>query len=173
VLPSLFLLALAVAQPLQVHGQQDAFDTIREPTVLRWWHGAALLGGLSALMLLDQPTQRYVQGHRSGAMNRVAGTVRRFGQIEVYGTITARILAAGLATGNNGLTRTGGRIAATLALAGATASASKLVLGRPRPSHSPDADGYVPFSGQEALPSGHTAIAFALATSIADEVDRT
>jgi membrane-associated phospholipid phosphatase len=172
VLPSLFLLALAVAQPLQVHGQQDTFTTIREPTVLRWWHGAALLGGLSVLMLLDQPTQRYVQGHRSATMNRVAGTVRRFGQIEVYGTITAGVLAAGLVTGNNELTRTGGRIAATLVLAGATSSASKLVLGRPRPSHSSNADTYVPFSGQEAMPSGHTAIAFALATSLADEIDR-
>lgn len=172
-LPSLFLLAVAIAQPLQVHGQQEAIETIGEPTVLRWWHGAALAGGLSVLMLLDQRTQRYVQGHRSDAMNRVAGAVRRFGQIEVYGTLTAGILAAGMVTGNDELTRAGGRIAATLALAGATSSAGKLVLGRPRPSHSSDADGYVPFSGQEAMPSGHTAMAFALATSLADEIDRT
>ena len=168
------LLILGIAQPLQVHGQQDAFGGLRkQPTTLRWWHGAAVLGGLSALMLLDQPTQRYVQGHRSASMNAVAGTVRRFGQIEVYGTVTAGILAAGLMSGDDGLTRAGGRLAATLALTGATSSLSKLVLGRPRPSHSLDADGYVPFSGQEAMPSGHTAIAFALATSLADDIDRT
>ena len=171
-LPPLLFLALAIAQPLPVHAQ-DAFATIKEPTVLRWWHGAAVLGGLSALMLLDGPTQRYVQGHRSASMNEVAGTVRRFGQIEVYGTVTAGILAAGLVTGNSELTRAGGRLAATLTLAGATSSVSKLVLGRPRPSHSTDADGYVPFSGQEAMPSGHTAMAFALATSLSDEIDRT
>lgn len=172
-LPPLLFLALAVAQPLSVQAQLDSLAPIREPTVLRWWHGAAVLGGLSALMLLDGPTQRYVQGHRSASMNGVAGTVRRFGQIEVYGTVTAGILAVGLVSGDDGLTRAGGRLAATLALAGATSSVSKLVLGRPRPSESLDADGYVPLSGQEAMPSGHTTIAFAMATALADDIDRT
>ncbi len=172
-MPPLLFLALALSQPLPVHAQQDSFAAMKEPTVLRWWHGAAVLGGLSALMLLDRPMQRYMQDHGSASMDGVAGTVRRFGQIEVYGTVTAGILAAGLVSGDDELTRAGGRIATTLALAGATSSVSKLVLGRPRPSQSTDADGYVPFSGQEAMPSGHTTIAFALATSLSDEIDRT
>jgi membrane-associated phospholipid phosphatase len=171
-LPQLFLLALAVGHPLPAMAQ-DALSALKEPTVLRWWHGAAFIGGLSVLMLLDQPTQRYVQGHRSGSFNEASRTIRRFGEIEVYGTVTAGMVAAGLLSGNSELTRTGGRLAATMALAGATSSFSKLVLGRPRPSYSLDADGYVPFSGQEAMPSGHTTMAFALATTLADEIDRT
>lgn len=172
-LPRLFVMALAVAHPLPALAQQDAFGTHKQPTVLRWWHGAAFVGGLSALMLLDHPTQRYLQGHRSASANEVSGSIRRFGQIEVYGTVTAGILAAGLVSGDDELTRAGGRLAATLALAGATTSLAKLVLGRPRPNESLDADGYSPFSGQVAMPSGHTSMAFALATTLADEIDRT
>lgn len=172
-MPRLFIMAVAVAHPLPALAQQDAFETQKETTVLRWWHGAAFLGGLSALMLLDQPAQRYMQDHRSASANEMSGSIRRFGQIEVYGTVTAGILAAGLVSGNADLTRTGGRLAATLALAGASSSLGKLVLGRPRPNESLDSDGYSPFSGQVAMPSGHTAMAFALATTLSDEIDRT
>jgi membrane-associated phospholipid phosphatase len=164
----LLLVALVVAHPLQAVAQEQT-----QPTVLRWWHGAVALGGLSAFMLLDQPLQKFVQGGRSPSKNDLAGTVRRFGQIEVYGTVTAGLLAAGLASGNEKLTRTGGRLAATLALVGATSTAGKLVLGRPRPEDNPDADEYVPFSGRAAMPSGHTAMAFAFATTLSDDIDRT
>jgi membrane-associated phospholipid phosphatase len=91
----------------------------------------------------------------------------------VYGTITLGLLGAGLITGNDEVTRAGGRLAVTLALAGATSTGLKLAMGRPRPNESSDADGFVPFSGQDAMPSGHTAVAFALATSLADDIDRT
>jgi membrane-associated phospholipid phosphatase len=33
-------------------------------------------------------------------------------------------------------------------------------------------DGYVPFSGQDAMPSGHTTMAFALAAALADDIHR-
>ena len=171
-LPRLFLAALAVAHPFQAFAQQDTFGTVREPSVLRWWHGAAFVGGLSALMLLDRPSQQYLQGHRSASANRMSRTIRRFGQVEVFGTVTAGMLTAGLVSGNAELTRAGGRLAATLALAGATSSLSKLVLGRPRPNESLDVDGYAPFSGQDAMPSGHTTMAFALAAALADDIHR-
>ena len=66
----------------------------------------------------------------------------------------------------------GGRLALSLALAGLAAQAGKTAFGRPRPEQSLDADGYSPFSGQASFPSGHTAMAFALATSLADDIHR-
>jgi len=167
------LIALVVAHPLQLVAQEEAPGSIPKPTVLRWWHGAVALGGLSAFMLLDQPLQKFVQGGRSASKDELAGTLRRFGQIEVYGTVTAGLVTAGLLSGNADLTRSGARLASTLAFAGAAGMAGKLVLGRPRPADSPDADGYVPFSGQEAMPSGHTAMAFAFATALSDDINRT
>jgi membrane-associated phospholipid phosphatase len=124
-------------------------------------------------MLLDKPVQRYAQDNRTGTGNDLARGFRHFGQPEVYGTVTLGLLGAGLLSGNDGITRAGGRLATTLALAGATSTLAKLALGRPRPSESLDADGYVPFSGQDAMPSGHTTVAFALATALADDIGRT
>ena len=171
-LSRLLLAALIVGHPLQVSAQQEPFGSIQQPAVLRWWHGAIAVGGLSALMLLDGPSQRFFQGHRSAGADDWARAIRRGGQPEVYGTVTLGLVAAGLLSGDDNLTRSGGRLAATLALAGATSTLAKLALGRPRPSESLDLDGYVPFSGQDAMPSGHTTMAFALATALADDIHR-
>ncbi|MDQ1622061.1 MAG: hypothetical protein QOH19_479 [Actinomycetota bacterium] len=169
----LLLVALVIAHPLQVVAQQEELpSSIPAPTVLRWWHGALALGGLSAFMLLDQPLQKFVQNGRSASKDDLAGAFRHFGQIEVYGTVTAGLVAAGLVSGNDKLTRTGGRLAATLAFTGAAGMAGKFLTGRPRPEDSRDADGYAPFSGQGAMPSGHTAMAFALATALSDDIHR-
>ncbi len=146
--------------------------TVAEPHTIRWWHGAVALGGLSTLMLLDHPVQRFAAHNSGTGADNVAGVVRHFGQPEVYGTVTVGLLAAGLATGRPQLTRAGGRLAVSLALAGLTVQAGKYAFGRPRPEQSLDADGYSPFSGQAAMPSGHSAVAFALATSLADDIHR-
>jgi membrane-associated phospholipid phosphatase len=175
----LWLGLFATAEPALLAAQ--AFDTLPDgpseatapaPTAIRLWHGAVALGGLSTLMLLDRPMQRFAQHNSGGGADNVAGVVRHFGQPEVYGTVTVGLLAAGLATGRPQLTRAGGRLAASLALAGLTVQTGKYALGRPRPEQSLDADGYAPFSGQASLPSGHSAMAFALATSLADDIRR-
>lgn len=140
--------------------------------VLRWWHGAVAAGGLSALMLLDKPVQRYAVHNSGTGADNVAGVVRHFGQPEVYLTIPAGIVATGLLLHRPELTRAGGRIALSLALSAAATEGGKLAFGRPRPENSLDADGYRPFSGQASMPSGHSSMAFALATSLSDEIHR-
>jgi membrane-associated phospholipid phosphatase len=176
----LFLLGLVVAsgtaplagQTRDTLPEVPAADTAPSPHVIRWWHGAVAAGGLSALMLLDRPVQRYSL-HNSGAgADRVAGVVRHFGQPEVYGTVTVGLLATGLIAHRPEVARAGGRLAVSLGLAGLTTLVGKYAFGRPRPGQSLDADGYSPFSGQVAMPSGHSAAAFALATSLADDIHR-
>jgi membrane-associated phospholipid phosphatase len=164
---------VALAHPIAAAAQADSLAPIQQPSAIRWWHGAIVLGGLSGLMLLDEPAQRFAQKHRSASGDDVARTLRHFGQPEVFGTVTLGLLGAGLIGGNDELTRAGGRLAVTLALAGATSTLAKVTLGRPRPNQSLDADGYAPFSGQEAMPSGHTTIAFAMATALADDIHKT
>jgi membrane-associated phospholipid phosphatase len=161
-------------QPLAATAQTVTIPApVNQPGVIRWWHGAIVVGSLTGLMLLDKPVQRYAQDNRSTSGNDLAAGFRHFGQPEVYGTITLGILGAGLISGNQDITRAGGRLATTLALAGATSSLAKFSFGRPRPSQSLDADGYVPFSGQQAMPSGHATMAFALATTLADDIHNT
>ncbi len=177
-MPRLFLLlgAALAMPPAAVTAQSldtlPAAPALASPHVIRWWHGAAAVGGISALMLLDHPVQRYAQHNRGPGSNDVAAAVRHFGQPEVYGTVTAGLLAAGVIAGRPEITRAGGRLAASLAVAGLTVQVGKFALGRPRPEQSLDADGYIPFSGQVAMPSGHTAMAFALATSLSDDIHR-
>lgn len=165
------LLALALFIPL-AGGRVEPVVAQQGAPAIHWWQGAAVAGGLTALMLLDEPMQRFIQGHRSGGLDDVAAGFRHFGQPEIYGTVTLGLLGAGLVSGNHALTRAGGRVAASVALAGATTGVAKLALGRPRPDQSLDADGFVPLSGQGSMPSGHTTAAFALATSLADDIHR-
>jgi membrane-associated phospholipid phosphatase len=161
----LFLFSVPViARPAPLAAQQQ------DGSVLHWWHGAVAIGGLSALMLLDHPVQRFARDHQGTGSNNVAGAVRHFGQPEVYGTMTAGLIVAGLATHQDGVARLGARMGVALLLAGAANQGAKLAFGRPRPDQSLDADGYDPFSGQASMPSGHTAMAFAWATTLADEL---
>lgn len=169
----MLLAAFILVQPGIVAAQADSLFPAHEAPAIRWWHGAIVLGGLSGLMLLDEPTQRFAQDNRSGTGDDVSRVLRHFGQPEVFGTVTLGLLGAGLIGGDDALTRAGGRLALTLALAGSASTVAKLTFGRPRPNESLDADGYVPFSGQEAMPSGHATIAFAMATALADDLHNT
>jgi len=175
----LLVLGLVAAAPTLAPAQTA--DTIPElpagpppasDHVIRWYHGAVAAGGISMLMLVDHPVQRYAMHNDGPGANGVARAVRHFGQPEVYATLTAGLVATGLITGNHGITHSGTRLALSLALAGAATEAGKFALGRPRPNQSLDADGYSPFSGQVSFPSGHTAMSFALATSLADDIHR-
>lgn len=172
----LLLGLLAVARPgpagAQALDPAVAGPAHPTPVTIRWWHGAAAVGGLSALMLLDRPVQRFARHNSGTGADNVAGTVRHFGQPEVYGSVTLGLMGVGLLAHRPDVARAGARLGASLLLAGATVQVGKVLMGRPRPEQSLDADGYVPFSGQVAMPSGHSAAAFALATSLADDIHR-
>lgn len=164
ILPGAFSLILTTALP----GQGSA----REPHVIQWWEGAAVLGGIAALSVLDEPVQQDIQGHRSPAGDNLASTVRRMGEVEVFGTVAGGMFFAGVVAHRPALSRASVRIAASLTLAGILSSAGKLLSGRPRPNEAGDADDLKLFSGHQAFPSGHTTMAFALATSLANEIKR-
>jgi membrane-associated phospholipid phosphatase len=164
---------IITAQPASTLAQMDSLAPIQAPPAIQWWQGAIALGGLSALMLLDQPAERFVQNHRSSASDDLASGLRHFGQPEIFGTVTLGMVAAGLVSHNGELTRAGSRLAASLFLASGATTVAKYVTGRPRPGESTDADGFSPFSGNDAFPSGHTTVAFALATSLSDDIHRT
>lgn len=170
------LFALTLACPAALTAQSlhsEPLDSFPRQTSIHWWEGAAVLGGVSALMLLDGTVRQDVQAHRTAAGDRFAESVRHFGQPEVYGTVTAGILTAGLVTHNSRLIRTGTRLAGALAVAAGVSNGLKMVAGRGRPDNpyqDQDPDDFGLFSGHASWPSGHTSMAFAFATSLGDEL---
>ena len=145
----------------------------RPPANVEWWHGALFLGGVSTLMLLDNAVKHGAQDLRGSGTDGIASSVRHFGQPEVYATTAVGLLTAGMITGNRDLTNSGRRLATSLALAGGVLTTGKALFGRARPDDPlHDGDDFGLLSGRGSLPSGHTAMAFALATSLADDIHR-
>ena len=170
-------LGLAVAVGLLGHPLAASAQVERpepEATTVRWWQPVLVLGEVAALMLLDEPIARFLQDNRSPALDDVATGARQMGQPEVYLTVTGGTLVVGLITGDARVTRAGGRLAATLALTGGLTRLGKFVFGRERPlDRTDDAFVFDLFSGgSNAIPSGHTSMAFALATSLSEEIRR-
>ena len=167
---TLFVLCCGLAAPAPLAAQ--ALEA-RQPTNIEWWHGALFLGGVSTLMLLDNAVKSGSQDLRGSGTNGLASTVRHFGQPEVYATTAVGLLTAGLVTGNPKLTGMGRHLTGSLALTSGIIYGGKALFGRARPDDpTHDGDDFGLFSGRGSLPSGHTAMAFALATSLADDIDR-
>jgi membrane-associated phospholipid phosphatase len=143
-----------------------------EPAVIQWWQGAAVLGGIGLVSALDESVQRSMQQQRSPSSDQVAAFARHMGQPEVFATVPAAMFLTGVLARQPGLRRGGERVAGSLALAGALAVGGKFIVGRLRPRQVGEPYISRPFSGADAFPSGHTTMAFALATALADEIHR-
>ena len=138
---------------------------------LRWWHGVAALAGYALLVQVDDEIQRFVQENRSESSDNISRVSRQFGQPEVYATIGLGVLAAGLVARDREVRDAGIRISSSLALTGLVVTVAKQVAGRSRPSREgSEAEDFRPFSGNTSAPSGHSAMAFALATSLGEEI---
>ena len=166
------LFTLAVPLPLAAQQPLDSIPAPPRPSV-QWYHAAAALGAVSVASLLDASLRDELQGHRTAGKDDVARIFRRMGQPEVYAVAGFGTIAAGLISGDTRLTRSGERITAGLLLAGVSGSVLKQVVGRRRPSGGTGAYMFHPFSGDDAWPSGHTIMAFALATGVSDELHST
>lgn len=141
---------------------------------LRWQAPAIAGAAIGVALLIDVPVARALH---DGAPSR-AGTARtlsRFGEVEVSLPIVAGLAVAGSLARRPHLTRTAAITTTAIAGSAAAVTILKLGLGRARPEQDPALGGgpVRPFSGQTAMPSGHTAAAFALATTLGDATGRT
>ena len=117
------------------------------------------------------PHDEWVASEASGPSAPGGRDLARIAQPLGNGAIVIPALAASWlvarATGRTEGARSITRIGVSVCAAGAGALLVKEVVGRSRPVESPgDSDNLDPFSGHESFPSGHAAVAFALATAI-------
>jgi membrane-associated phospholipid phosphatase len=145
----------------------------RQPThTIRWWEAAISVGAIGAVSIFDRRVDDWVQNRRSSHSNAIARVFRTGGEPELVFGVAGGMLAAGLISGNKNLQRSGGRVLASVVTAGLTTAAIKMIVGRVRPSDTNDQYAFKPFTRNDAFPSGHTTVAFALATSLAEEIHR-
>jgi membrane-associated phospholipid phosphatase len=156
-----------------------ARQVLARADVIRWYHVAAVVAGTGVLMALDEPVQRYAQRHRSHESNEIAEVFRQEGEAPYYAGVSLGVLGLGLVTGDAGIRRAGTRLVASVALSAAEMTVLKHVIGRSRPNEGVGAFKFHPFTSLKdsagvetrgSFPSGHTTAAFAVATSLADDI---
>lgn len=138
------------------------------PHVVRWWEAAAVAGGVGALLADDRHVLHDAREHPTSGAADVASVFRQAGDVKVYTALTLGTLGAGLLANNAGITRTGAQLAASGALAATSFGLLKVVAGRSRPDAGEGAYDFHPFAGGGSFASGHSALAFALATTLGD-----
>jgi membrane-associated phospholipid phosphatase len=143
--------------------QSSPIITRRTAMVAGLLFGAALLG--------DRGIREGAQEFRGSTTNSFARVGNTFGEWTVVVPALSAGYLAGVISGSSDLKRVMFHAGAAAALATGVSSSLKYSIGRTRPPIAGDPDRFRPFSGSNSFPSGHTAVAFALATSIADETD--
>jgi len=141
--------------------------TVR-PYVVRWWEAAAVVGGVGALLADDRHVAHDVREHPTDGAADFASAFRKAGDVKVYTALTLGTLGVGLLAKDAGISRTGAQLAASGVLAAASVGLLKVATGRSRPDARQGTYDFHPFSGGGSFPSGHAAIAFALATTLGD-----
>jgi membrane-associated phospholipid phosphatase len=162
---SLAAVSLVAAAPAA--GQESAWPSTAE------WLVAG--GALTASFLLDGQAREELSLERDGGGGAMERIGNRFGNPLLVSSAIAMGYVAGRVTGQTGLAASAARAAAGLATTGAMTQTLKWAVGRPRPDLGPDDDDLRPGSfdnDHQAWPSGHAAVAFSLATSVAMESDR-
>lgn len=171
---TLFLATVAVI--LAASFSPAAAQDLRDPAMnIQWWHPLAVGAGTGVLFLIDEPIADFLQDNQGSFGDDVAEFANKFKDPPVYAVATAGTLALGLATGNRKITVTGLHIAGAYGLAGAANIGIKWMLGRSRPSQTPDdPTNFNLFDGGEnsAFPSGSAAVTYSLAAVLSDAIDR-
>jgi membrane-associated phospholipid phosphatase len=120
----------------------------------------------------DHGVDLWVQDHRSSRSDAIARGFHYGGEPEVVFGIPGALLAAGAISGDKGLERSGGRVLASVLVAGVATGGLKEAVGRVRPISTTNQYLFRPLSHHDSFPSGHATMAFALATSLGEEIRR-
>jgi membrane-associated phospholipid phosphatase len=154
----------------------DVREVFTEPT--RWqapdwgsvaWKSVVVAGSIA---LLDQRARDYLQRHRSEGSQRVADAFEPFGAEYALGTLAGFALVGALADKPTARAVAVDGTVSSLIASGLIVTTLKKITGRSRPNTGNGPHDFNPFNGGESFPSGHTAEAFTLATSIAESYHR-
>lgn len=133
----------------------------------------AAAGGLFAgALVLDHNTREDLYLERPSDLSGLAAAGDRLGNPLFFVPPVVGLYLAGRLTHHPGLMLAAEHMAAGLLATGVVNGVLKISVGRARPYMGGDADVFRPFSLNnhfQSFPSGHTMVAFSLATSVAEE----
>jgi len=135
---------------------------------------SAVLGAGVLVYVFDEEIQEWVQDSRTSTSDDVSNVVRKFGEGLFLGGLIATLYASGEITKNNSLRKTAILSLESWLTSGFIVHVFKFVAGRARPYTGESKNSFQPFSTEasyHSLPSGHSAAAFAVATTIADQTE--
>jgi membrane-associated phospholipid phosphatase len=144
----------------------------RPVQAVRWWEAAIVVGTIGVASVADRGVDGWIQDHRSPHSDNLARAFRNGGEPELVFGIPAALIIAGAVSRRPALARRGERVLASVIVAGLTTGAIKEVSGRLRPVDTTDPYVFRPLTNHDAFPSGHATVAFALATSLSEEIRR-
>lgn len=167
VFSTLLLLSVPVA------AQTPTRFTIPDSTTRIGWQQVAIgIGVLAAASTVDVPIANAFQDLRTAGSLNTARQFDRLGDLTGEIPILGGLAIVSLLSHNHRLGKVTLRAAASVALAALATQGIKHVVGRLRPREDPNLDAYdfQFFTSHQSFPSGHTAAAFALATSLGDAI---
>ncbi len=128
--------------------------------------GLKIAGLVLLAASLDGTVQRQAQAMRGSGSNRVADWGNAAGHLRYMGPVLATGWAVGQIAGHSNLSRATVQATSAGLIAGGIATVLKRGFGRFRPRDG-SSERFAPLSDHSAFPSGHTTLAFAIATSLA------
>lgn len=150
--------------------QLATVNAAAQSTGVKWWQPVLVVGAIATASLADRSVNDWVQDHRTPQSDDVAKVFRYGGEPIVTLGVSGGIVLAGTIAGRDDVQRSGGRVLLSVLAAGVSTVALKAIAGRHRPDETDNPYIFQPFSGHDSFPSGHTTMAFALATSLSNEI---
>ncbi len=135
---------------------------------------SAVLGSGTLIYVFDQEIQEWAQDQRTSTSDDVSKVVRRLGEGPFLIGLIGGLYATGELAKNNSLRKTALLCLESWLTSGFIVWVFKIAVGRARPSTEDPKDTFHMFSGKSrfhSFPSGHSASAFAVATTIADQTE--
>jgi len=129
-------------------------------------------GAVGLTMTVDDEIRDWAYDRREGDWKAFADAVRPFGEWTVYVPVGVGLSAAGWLAGDDAMLRAGERASLSIAVSALFEGAAKYAFSRRRPLSAEDSLDFAFFSTHSSFPSGHATVAFALAKSLSDDIDR-
>ena len=168
------LLSLAVEPVRAQEPKADSATYARaHKPIIRWGEIFGVAATTGVALALDQTLRDRIHDPHDAVGSTLSDVGNGFGDgVIVYSTLLG-LSVSGKLLGKPGLYGVSSRALKSTLVAGAAAMVLKSMIGRERPSTSPDGPYHFrPFRFKDnSFPSGHSAVAFALATSLAREIE--